>query len=129
MSNSNANTVATTVTTTVTTKVVINACYGGFGLSAVATKWMAECGDEEAAAHLADEDNYWGDGEFDQYRPRCARHDPLLIACVEALGEVAASGMYAELRVSVVEGDKYHIDSNDGAERLVTPALIPWVQV
>lgn len=116
------------------TKIVINACFGGFTLSLEATKWLAARGNKEAAAELADESRFYlyeGDPipTFMGFRPEgLARHDALLVECVEALGE-AASGDCAKLIVVTISGNRYTIDEYDGAEDVVTPESINWITV
>ena len=63
-------------------KVVINRCYGGFGLSEKAMKFLG-VGSE------------W---------PDIARNDPKLVECVEKLGE-EANDTYAELKVVEIPDD------------------------
>lgn len=82
-------------------KVVINRCYGGFGLS------------EAAYTELGLE---WDNGGFAFEEDRA---NPRLVAAVEKLGD-AASGDCAELRVvDVPDGDAWEIHSNDGKESVV----------
>ena len=75
-------------------KVVINRCYGGFGLSEKAMKFLG-VGSE------------W---------PDIARDDPKLIECVEKLGE-EANNTYAELKVVEIPDDvNWEIGEYDGLE-------------
>lgn len=75
-------------------KVVINRCYGGFGLSEKAMKFLG-VGSE------------W---------PDIARNDPKLVECVEKLGE-GANGTYAELKVVEIPDDiNWEIGEYDGLE-------------
>lgn len=78
-------------------KVVINSCYGGFGLSKAALK------------ELGIEDVYG-----DDFR----RDDPKLVGVVERLG-LKANGEYAELSVVYVpNGVEWEIDEYDGMEHV-----------
>ena len=107
-------------------KVVINHSYGGFGLSYEATRWLAERGNSEAKAFLAEcsEEDFWA---FD---PDLERHDPLLIECVETLGEAAREDAdTCTLKIRTIEGDRYIIESHDGWETVVEPRHIAWVKV
>lgn len=80
-------------------KIVINKCYGGFGLS------------EAAYEYLGME---WDGYGYDFGRED--RADPKLVACVEALGE-AASGELSELAVvEIPDGVDYTIEEYDGIE-------------
>ena len=75
-------------------KVVINRCYGGFGLSEKAMKFLG-VGSE------------W---------PDIARDDPKLIECVEKLGE-EANDTDAELKVVEIPDDvNWEIGEYDGLE-------------
>ena len=75
-------------------KVVINRCYGGFGLSEKAMKFLGV-------------DSDW---------PDISRNDPKLVECVEKLGE-EANGMYAELKVVEIPDDvNWEIGEYDGLE-------------
>lgn len=80
-------------------KVVINRCYGGFGLSdAAEAKYLALTGKEEV----------WG---FE-----LERNDPVLIQIVEELGNTANSS-YAELKVVEIPDDvEWTIQDYDGVE-------------
>lgn len=78
-------------------KVVINRCFGGFGLS------------HEALKHL-------GISEDDQYE--LERTDPRLVEAVEKLGK-QASGSWSDLLVVEIPDDMpYYIDDYDGAETI-----------
>lgn len=75
-------------------KVVINRCYGGFGLSEKAMKFLGA-------------DSSW---------PDIARNDLKLVECVEKLGE-EANGTYAELKVVEIPDDvNWEISEYDGLE-------------
>lgn len=92
-------------------KVVINKCYGGFGLSKEATELIAK----EKGVQLGKWNDsfkfYEGFGEYD-----IPRNDPVLINVVETLGE-AADGSCAELRVvEIPEGVEWEIGEYDGIE-------------
>lgn len=80
-------------------KLVINVCYGGYGLS------------EEAEALLG------GEEEAYEY----ARTDDKLIEVVEKLGTERASGDYAELKVVELPENTtdFSIDEYDGYETVV----------
>lgn len=76
-------------------KIVINTCYGGFGLS-------------EKALALFNERS----GTTITYE----RNNPILVEIVEQLGE-AADGNYAELKVVEIPDDvQWQIDEYDGNE-------------
>jgi len=100
-----------------THKVVINTCFGGFSLSYRAVQLLNERKGREAASP-----NY---GTLRDV----ARHDPDLVAVVEALGSEAASGDCAELEIVEIEGNVYRIDEYDGTEGVVTPETESWITI
>lgn len=81
-------------------------------------------------------DDYYSDDENQEFRNEhyyspymnIARHDPMLIAAVETLGE-RANGSCADLRIAEIEGDLYRIDEYDGFETVVTPEGEEWVKI
>ena len=78
-------------------KVVINRCWGGFGLSDKAIEMFKALGG----------DNYYSD-----------RDDPILVKVVETLGE-EANGDYSSLKVVEIPDDvDYYIDDYDGMETI-----------
>ena len=81
-------------------KVVINACHGGFGLSAEAlNKYRA-----------------LGITDPDFYSRNIPRDDEHLIAVVELMGS-AADGEYAELKIVEVPDDvNWYVEEYDGKE-------------
>lgn len=114
------------------TKVVINRCYGGFGLSEEAfdrllnakgitfekvTKksGLAYGPDYYHAGHLGDDDFYISEYEF---RSDDKRDDPDLVRIVEELGD-AANGRFAELGVvEIPDGVTWYISDYDGIESI-----------
>ena len=85
-------------------KIVINTCYGGFGLSDKADKIM----DERSASYK--EDGWYF----------VERHDPILISVVEMLGK-EADGTCSELEIiEIPDGLSYDIREYDGYESLYT---------
>ena len=88
-------------------KVVLNKCYGGYGLSKEAYEFLGIPWDGYGYAYSDDRDN------------------PQLIACVEKLG-VKASGPFAELTVEEYDDYNYtyYISEYDGFEGLeMTPVV------
>ena len=53
------------------------------------------------------------------------RHDPDLVAVVEALGK-EVNGTFSELAIAEIDEDKYFIDEYDGREAVVTPDDLYW---
>lgn len=93
-----------------THKVVINTDYGGFGLSNKAEAWLKERGV-----------NF-------EYCDDIERHNPLLVECVEKFGK-EASGEYADLAVTEIEGKIYRIREYDGVEWIETPDSLDWIVI
>lgn len=82
-------------------KVVINKCYGGFGLSDEAL---------ELGRKLS-KNQEWGERQYDM-----KRHNKMLVRVVEQLGE-KSWGECAKLKVvEIPDGTKYEIDEYDGME-------------
>jgi hypothetical protein len=82
-------------------KIVINTCYGGFGLS------------KEALALFNERS-----GTTITYEHDIERNNPILVEIVEQLGE-AADGNYAELKVVEIPDDvQWHIAEYDGWETI-----------
>jgi hypothetical protein len=99
------------------TKVVYNACYGGFGLSAEASKRYAEL----KGTTLTDEESLRLSVGRD-----INRADPLLVQVVEELGD-AAGNRFASLKIAeVAPGTKYRIDEYDGNESIMTIDDYQW---
>lgn len=106
-------------------KVVINRCFGGFGLSHEAImKYAAVAGLDIIAVEepnslikyryytgsIAD-DNYWSEYSLD-------RTDPSLVKVVEQMGE-SADGDFAELTVVEIPDDvEWHLCEYDGIEHI-----------
>jgi hypothetical protein len=90
-------------------KIVINECFGGFGISELAAKYLAERGNTEAKAML--------DGpRFYSSLYDTPRNDPILIEAVEVLG-AEANGAHAKLKVVEVPDEvEWVIEEYDGIE-------------
>lgn len=81
-------------------KVVINQCFGGFGLSGEAEELLAQ----RKGVTLEDLDY--------------GRTDPDLVAVVEALGS-RANDYYSDLKIVEIPDDvKWHITEYDGVEKI-----------
>jgi hypothetical protein len=82
-------------------KIVINKCYGGFGLSEMAEALYKE------RKGITDPDWHYFD---------IARDDPVLIELIEQHGD-AINGRYADLRiVEIPDGVEWQIEEYDGNE-------------
>ena len=106
-------------------KVVINNCYGGFELSNEAFDWMIEHGLSKEYYNENPDYNPEKKGilckqkYYLRYKPEL-RHHPLLVQCVEELGD-KANGLCASLSVVEIPGNQYRIDEYDGLESIEVP--------
>jgi len=103
-------------------KIVINADYGGFGLSDEAIRlyltksgkpWEEESREPSGLTYFwlnkANEELFW---END-----LTRDDPLLVEIVENLTSEKASGRFAELKIVEIPDDvDWYIEEHDGRE-------------
>jgi hypothetical protein len=110
-------------------RIVINGCFGGFGLSVEAINRLIQLGSPYARIRTPEEIADFPVGGPVYLDSSIPRHDPLLVQVVEEL-KGKADGAYAELLVEEIEGDKYVIRNYDGQESVVTPADQPeWVVI
>ena len=108
-------------------KIVINTCFGGFGLSheaivgystlaglnllAVEGTHFRLCGYDYYRNGVEAPENYWSHYEIE-------RDDPNLVFVVESLGE-KANGRHAELKVVSIPADvDWYIEDYDGSEHV-----------
>jgi hypothetical protein len=101
-------------------KIVINKCYGGFGISDEAAQYMIDNGlvltDFDPASYGEDWPEYLGTREKSYIELNVKRNDPLLIQAVEELGE-KSFGNHARLRIVEIPDDvEWEIDDYDGME-------------
>jgi len=104
-------------------KIVINNCWGGFGLSDEAMRRYAEL----KGIKLIEEVNEYGDVNFylneineDSYFTGWSidRDDPSLVQVVEEMGKDSHSG-YSVLKIVEIPDDvKWEIDDYDGREHI-----------
>jgi hypothetical protein len=113
-------------------KVAINTCFGGFSLSEAAfDKLLERLGIEfvkvkDVQYNALGITHYYRKGMVDQDEGYLSPYDFTnnrasedLIAVIEELGVVNASGKYAELKIVEVPDDvKWHIDEYDGSEHV-----------
>ena len=78
-------------------KIVINNCFGGYGLS---QDFLEKYGEE-----------------FNSFE----RNDPKLVAAVEEFGESESSGFYSNLRIREIPDDftEYEIENSDRKENMI----------
>jgi hypothetical protein len=115
-------------------KVVINRCFGGFGLSPLAIQEYLklqgkecffynysdkEIPMEEASTYSVCYTQRGQRNEDHFYAGSIERDDPILIQVIESLGEEASSGDLAELKiVEIPDGIQWEIDDYDGRESI-----------
>lgn len=120
------------------TKIVINRCYGGFGLSKDALKRYAEIKGwrYEEKAWPADDHHYHAyvtptiitdtGEEMHQYDFSEDRTDPVLVQVVEELGK-KANGSCANLVIEELpKGTLYRIEEYDGNEHIEIADDVEW---
>lgn len=92
-------------------KIVINTCYGGFGLSDKASHALAELKDVKLEVLMI-----FAGATIFKNMPAIERDDPDLVRVVEELGK-EANGRYADLKVVEIPDDvKWDIEEYDGSE-------------
>ena len=119
-------------------KVVYNDCYGGYSFSNKAIEWLSEHGSDKTKRFIAqkrleanEKTKYDSSKIFyvmDALRYFLKRHDPDLVAFVEALGK-EVNGTFSNLAIEEIEGDMYDIEEYDGKETVVTPDDIGWTVI
>jgi hypothetical protein len=112
-------------------KIVINICYGGFGLSDAAYEFLIQKGvpfkkceegvtESEYTIYESEDEGreQWARLRGTKYwdNRQLKRSDPRLVELVETLGD-KASGKYAELKVvEIPDGVEWEIEEYDGTE-------------
>lgn len=128
-------------------KIVYNNDFGGYALSDKAIEWLSEHGSErtkkfiaqkriEANAKIMDyASKFRGTADntrkfyiMDAVRSFLKRHDPDLVAVVEALGK-EVNGTFSSLAIEEIDVDEYYIDEYDGKETIITPEDICWTAI
>jgi len=96
-------------------EIVINKCYGGFGISEAVIKELGTLGTKmHFYGMLANEDFGIEDGNEGAYRA-----DPRLIAAVKKIGLENSSGPYAELEIACIPDEvEWEICEYDGMESI-----------
>lgn len=119
-------------------KIVYNNCYGGYTLSDKAIEWLSEHGSERTKKFIAQKrleanEKTINDSTkifyvMDALRYFLQRHDPDLVAVVEALGK-EVNGTFSSLAIEEIDGDQYYIEEYDGKETVITPDDIGWTVI
>ena len=99
-------------------KIVINRCFGGFGLSTEAHALIANRKGWQHACDDWDKDYWYSEPGKAVYENDLLRYDPDLVAAVETLG-ADANGRYSELKiVDVPDEVDWYIHEYDGLEEV-----------
>jgi hypothetical protein len=110
-------------------KVAYNACFGGFRLSRAGVLLGREIsGNPQWGGACLKGDNFAGwlvDYEYGSSCDDIDRHDNVLIAVIEKLGD-EASGPCSKLRIEEVNGP-YRISEHDGNETIETMDTLDWI--
>ena len=116
-------------------KIVYNSDFGGFALSDKAINWLEEHGSDNTKKFIAQKrieakevvacKSFY---VMNAVRGSLERHDPDLVAVVEALGK-EVNGTFSSLSIEEIDGDKYYIEEYDGKETVVTPEDICWTVI
>lgn len=93
-------------------KVVINSCFGGFGLSVAAIDLYHE------KKELVYRENGKDYDKFDFEEDYIERDDPVLVQVVEELGKKANDSCSSLRIVDVPDDVKWHIEDYDGMEHV-----------
>ena len=101
-----------------TYKVVINGCYGGFGLSQLALSVLYKNYPNMVEVYK----DYRGE-EVMYLSDEVERHDKRLVKVVEALGSELASGEYANLVIATIYNPVYRVSEYEGYESIHTQGM------
>ena len=96
-------------------KVVINGCYGGFGLSQLALNILYKNHPDMVEVY----EDYRGNEKM-YLSDEVERHDKRLIEVVETLGSELASGACANLVIKTIYNPVYRVSEYDGYETIRT---------
>jgi hypothetical protein len=113
---------------TETAKIVINACYGGFGVS---QKGMERYAELKGWTFKAPVKAFYTTYVYDENGTEISdfeicRTDPVLVQVVEELGD-EANAMCSKLKIVELEkGTLYRIEEYDGFEHIETDIDIQW---
>ena len=98
-------------------KVVVNTCFGGFGLSQEALALLQEQG---VKMEIYDSEYYPEEEPQLMLGEALKRHDSRLVEVVEKLGKLANTWA-SDLEVVEIPGNRYRIEEYDGSEAIYWP--------
>jgi len=119
-----------------TFKVVINKCYGGFGLSEKAVKLGRMLANDATWGGFTLSGEKFSDGKVWEgifgTDPaggwELKRHDPILVRVVEQLKGKAGS-RFAKLEVVELSSNQYRVGEYDGMEWIEEPESMDWITI
>lgn len=109
-------------------KIIINECYGGYGLSKKCLFWLIENkgwtvteftkeGSYKDPSAKIIKSNWCGEDQWHLMDQRSSRTDPDVIEAVETLGVETSSGRCSELKIVTIPDDvNWDIEEYDGME-------------
>jgi hypothetical protein len=103
-------------------KIVVNKCFGGFGVSEKGVEWLLAHGADPKDVRMQDSGLA---ARFVYSVCTMSRHHPLLVEMVETLGE-EANGPSASLMIVEIDQPMYRIDEYDGSENIEEPDHVHW---
>ena len=119
-------------------KIVYNSDFGGYSLSDKAINWLEEHGSDKTKKFIAQKRIEANEKTInnstkifyvmDALRYFLERHNPDLVAVVEALGK-EVNDTFSSLAIEEIDGDEYIIEEYDGRETVVTPEDICWTVI
>lgn len=112
------------------TKIVINACYGGFGLSDAAVRLARKLSGNPKWMDITLKGEIGPDGRRSPFTTGfnfdAARTDPILVEVVETLAGGASDEFSHLVTVEIEPGTRYRIRDYDGNEFVETKNSIDW---
>ena len=94
-------------------KVVINKCFGGFGLSKQAQEQFAKCKNIDLGEYYENAGRYENIVDYD-----IARDDVDLVNIVETLGKDASSWCSQLVVIEIPDGVDWYVEDYDGLEHI-----------
>ena len=116
-------------------KVVVNKCYGGFGLSFKAVAYIFDNMSQEEKYEMRKDYKKESETDFWNIKKHIGanienlpRHHKLLVEAVEKFGKEAGSKFCIPVIVHI-NGSRYMIEAYDGFENIVYPEDIQWIDI
>ena len=110
--------------------IAFNDSFTNFSLSLSALVWLSERGNQKSfdlIESVGRERIKTMSIESDMVG--LSRHDSMLILCVKELGSEVVSSSGSIIKLREIHGDKYIIRKHGGAEIVLEPSEIEWIEV